>query len=261
MVMLALSLSTGFVLLWRSVASDLQQAQRTENFVAAVTHELRTPLASIKMHGEMLLDGWARDPKKQQEYYRRIVRETERLSTLVERVLEKARLASGPAAPAPGDLSSAVASLEEQLLRWGDSEHPDLAFDLAEDLPAVMLNHDAVRSIVINLVENARKYAPVEAARADTDPIRVVTRLEGQRVLLEVLDRGPGVPAEEREQIFQAFYRVGNEATRTARGTGLGLHLVALHAHSIGGHAEVLPRPGGGSIFRVSFRTAPADAA
>jgi two-component system sensor histidine kinase KdpD len=124
-----------------------------------------------------------------------------------------------------------------------------------------MLNHDAVRSIVINLVENARKYAPVEAARADTDPIRVVTRLEGQRVLLEVLDRGPGVPAEEREQIFQAFYRVGNEATRTARGTGLGLHLVALHAHSIGGHAEVLPRPGGGSIFRVSFRTAPADAA
>jgi hypothetical protein len=107
--MLALALSTGVFLLGRSVQKDLEQAQRTENFVAAVTHELRTPLSAIKLHGEMLLDGWATEPAQQQEYYRRIVRETERLSTLVERVLEKAKLSSGAAPAVEGDLYDEVA--------------------------------------------------------------------------------------------------------------------------------------------------------
>ncbi|MEO6711631.1 MAG: histidine kinase dimerization/phospho-acceptor domain-containing protein, partial [Planctomycetota bacterium] len=97
--MLAVSLGTGMWLLLRSVRKDLDQAARTENFVAAVTHELRTPLTSIKMYGEMLLDGEAADPQKQREYYKRIVRATERLGTLVERVLEKSRLSAGGARP------------------------------------------------------------------------------------------------------------------------------------------------------------------
>ena len=259
-LMLAISLATGLWLLWRSIESDLAQARRTENFVAAVTHELRTPLASIKMHGEMLQDGWAKEPAKQQEYYRRIVRETDRLSTLVERVLEKARLSSDTARPVADDLSRAVGALAEPLMQLHEGERPDLEFQLDPNLPAVWMTAEAVRSIVINLVENARKYAPVDFAAPNAEPIRIVTRQDGRRVVLEVQDRGPGVPAEERERVFQAFYRVGNEATRTARGTGLGLHLVALHAQSVGGQAEVLARPGGGALFRVSFEPAPPDA-
>jgi signal transduction histidine kinase len=257
--MLALSLSTGMFLVWRSIRSDLEQAQRTENFVAAVTHELRTPLASIKMHGEMLLDGWAKEPAKQTEYYRRIVRETERLSTLVERVLEKSRLASGSTRPEAGDLSATVGSLREELLRWSEGEHPDLELRLANDLPLVMLTAEAVRSIVVNLVENARKYAPVDFARDDAEPIVVQTKRADDGAVLEVLDRGPGIAPAERERIFQAFYRVGNEATRTSRGTGLGLHLVALQAEALGGKATVRARDGGGSIFSVTFPAAPPD--
>jgi len=259
--MLALSLATGMVLLLRSVNRDLEQAKRTENFVAAVTHELRTPLSSIKLHGEMLLEGWASDPAKQREYYRRIVRETARLSTLVERVLEKARLASGAARPFAGDLSSAIDALAPQVrdaAEGGEAQvEPDVVFDLARDLPPVRLSGEAIASIVVNLVENARKYAPVDRARPDAEPIRVVTRRRGGRVVLEVLDRGPGIDPTEARRVFEAFYRVGNEATRTSRGTGLGLHLVALHAQALGGSAEVEPRPGGGSIFRVEFETAP----
>jgi signal transduction histidine kinase len=259
--MLALSLSTGMALLLRSVNRDLEQAKRTENFVAAVTHELRTPLSSIKLHGEMLLEGWASDPAKQREYYRRIVRETGRLSTLVERVLEKARLTSGAARPFPGDLSSAVGAMAPQVrdTAEGGEAHgePDVVFDLAENLPPVLLSGEAIASIVVNLVENARKYAPVDRSRPDAEPIRVVTRLRGGRVVLEVLDRGPGIDPEEARRVFEAFYRVGNEATRTSRGTGLGLHLVALHAQALGGAAEVEPRAGGGSIFRVEFQSAP----
>jgi signal transduction histidine kinase len=76
------------------------------------------------------------------------------------------------------------------------------------------------------------------------------------KVVLEVLDRGPGIPAAERTRIFQAFYRVGNESTRTASGTGLGLHLVALHMRAMRGRVQVLDREGGGTNFRLTFRKA-----
>lgn len=260
-LMLALALGTGVFLLDRSVRKDLEQAARTENFVAAVTHELRTPLSAIRLHGEMLLDGWVKDPAKQHEYYRRIVRETERLSTLVERVLEKAKLASGPAAPVPGDLGAEVDKHVDKLHGWRTSDAPDLEFELPEGLPDVLLTSDAVASILVNLVENARKYAPVDSARANGEPIRIVVREHQAGVALEVQDRGPGVPAEERKRIFEAFYRMGDESTRTARGTGLGLHLVALHAASVGARAEVAERDGGGSIFRVTFARAPDEPA
>jgi len=255
--MLAVSLGTGMWLLLRSVRRDLDQAARTENFVAAVTHELRTPLTSIKMYGEMLLDGDASQPEKQREYYKRIVRATERLSTLVERVLEKSRLAAGGARAEPGDLNLAVSGLERQLVQYG--HEGDLRFELAPELPEVLLTYEAVNSIVCNLVENARKYAPVDPTKPGAEPILVRTLLDRGELRLEVLDRGPGVPEAERARIFEAFYRVGNEATRTARGAGLGLHLVLLQARSIGGDAGYRAREGGGSVFWASF--APAGSA
>lgn len=255
--MLAISLGTGMWLLLRSVRRDLEQATRTENFVAAVTHELRTPLTSIKMYGEMLLDGEATRDETRQEYYKRIVRATERLSTLVERVLEKSRLAAGGARPEAADLNELATNLSRQLVQYGPEG--DLKFELAPDLPLVLTTTEAVNSIVSNLVENARKYAPVDPTRPGFEPIVVRTLRRDDEVVLEVLDRGPGVAEDEREKIFEAFYRVGNEATRTARGAGLGLHLVLLQARSIGGEAGHRPREGGGSIFWVSFATADAS--
>jgi signal transduction histidine kinase len=255
--MLALSLGTGMVLLLRSVGQDLEQARRTENFVNAVTHELRTPLSAIKLHGEMLLDGWAKDEDKKQTYYRRIVRETERLATMVERVLEKARLSGGAVRPFAGDLSDAIDELRPELTVWDEGERHDVTFALAEDLPRVMLTREAVVSIVVNLVENARKYAPVDTTDANAAPIEVVTERDGKgRVRLEVRDRGPGISSDEAGHVFEAFYRVGNEATRTSRGTGLGLHLVALQADAIKARASVAPREGGGTTFRITFQTA-----
>jgi two-component system sensor histidine kinase KdpD len=89
-----------------------------------------------------------------------------------------------------------------------------------------------------------------------SEPIRVRVELAERRVRLEVQDRGPGIPDEERSRIFQAFYRIGNEATRASKGTGLGLHLVALQAEAMGAKVEALARAGGGTIFRVSFALA-----
>jgi len=247
--MLGLTLGTGMVLLLRSVKSDLLQAEQTENFVAAVTHELRTPLSAIRLHGEMLLEGWVEEPEKQREYYRRIVQETSRLSTLVERVLEQARLSSGSARPVSGDLNAVVEGLRPTLEDRADGESSDLVFRLQPHLPPALLTPEAVAGILANLVENARKYAPP----ATHGPIEVSTHAGDDEVLLEVADRGPGVPFTERERVFQAFYRVGNESTRTSIGTGLGLHLVHLHAESVGARASVHARPGGGALFRIAF--------
>src|SRR5262245_803434 len=247
---LLLTLGIGMTLLYRSVRRELDQAHRMQNFVAAVTHELRTPISTIRLHAEMLQDGWVAS-EKQPEYYDRIVRETQRLSTLVERVLEKSRLKENVTKPVAGDLNAIVQALREDF-GPAEGQAPDVAFQCEPKLPPVWLTSEGVEMILSNLVENARKYAPARG-----EPILVRTRWSGGRVLLEVLDRGPGVPVEEREKIFEAFYRIGSEETRTTTGTGLGLHLVRLHAETCGATATVEEREGGGSIFRVAFR--PAD--
>ncbi len=234
--------------LLRSVSHDLESARRTENFVSAVTHELRTPLSAIRLYAEMLQDGWVHDDAKRSLYYQRIVREAQRLETLVERVLEKGRLTSKETQVEPGDLNRVVDGLRASLIGPDEDPARDLVFELEAELPPVYLYPEGIRSIVGNLVENARKYAAVPEGG---EPIRVVTRRAGKEVVLEVHDRGPGIPESERERVFEAFYRVGNETTRTAKGTGLGLHLVALQADAMGGRVEVLSRPGGGTIFRV----------
>ncbi len=220
--MLVISLGTGLVLLIRSVQRDLEAARRTENFVSAVTHELRTPLAAIRLYGEMLHDGWVDKPEKRAEYYRRIVREAQRLETLVENVLEKGRLTTQERPVEPGDLNRghrgdrAVAPpLARTRRAW-----PTLRFELQDDLPVVMLVTEGVRSIVTNLVENARKYAPVAAGG---EPIVVRTRREGGAVLLEVLDRGdrgsrrPSAAGSSRPSTAWA---TSAPARRVARGSG-----------------------------------------
>ncbi|MBM3977508.1 MAG: HAMP domain-containing histidine kinase [Planctomycetes bacterium] len=269
-LMLIVSLAFGLVSLWRSVTQQIEQVRRMENFVAAVTHELRTPLSAIRLHGEMLLDGWTTSGEQQQEYYRRIVRETGRLSSLVERVLEKSRLTSGQTRAVPGDLNHEIRRLQPSLALGAlqaepgqaaeparDEEPSDLVFLLEDDVPQVFLTSEAIATLVSNLVENARKYAPVDRRAPGWEPIRISTRRDGSTVLLEVADRGPGIPPEESEKIFEAFYRIGNEATRTAPGTGLGLHLCYLQARAIGGEISVHARDGGGSVFRV--RLEPVD--
>jgi len=247
------SLVLGMRLLLGSVRASQEQARRTENFVAAVTHELRTPIAGVKMYGEMLRDGWARDEERRRDYLERIVRESDRLDVLVDRVLAHRMLQDHAPRPEPGDLSALVANLASDLRTVAGEEHDDVEFALAPDLPSVLLHEEGVRDVLVNLIENARKYAPVPAGG---EPIRVESHLDRKgRVVLEVSDRGPGIPEEERGKVFEPFYRLGDESTRASRGTGLGLHLVQLQARAMKARAQLRPREGGGCRFRVTFRT------
>lgn len=257
--MLLISLATGMFLLLGSVRRDLEQAHRTQNFVSAVTHELRTPISAIRLYGEMLRDGWTTEAGKRNEYYRRIVREAGRLETTVERVLEKGRITSTEVQLEVGDLNAALRTVIGDLRQV----EPNLDVELASGLAPVYLQPEGLRSIVTNLVENARKYAidGHQGNGADAEQrILMTTRLRKRQVVLEVADRGPGIPVEERAKIFDAFYRIGNEATRTSQGTGLGLHLVAQQARLMQGRVQALDRKGGGSLFRVTFKAARSEA-
>lgn len=249
--MLSCSLGTGLWLLLASVRRDLEHARRTENFVSAVTHELRTPVAAIRLYAEMLRDGWVSEPERQNDYHERIVSETQRLETMVERVLEKGRLVPGREKARDGDLSEAVAELCAEFESTGAR---DLVWELEDGLPHVRLDDEALHSILTNLVENARKYAPVPLGSPDEEKILITTRLSSGRPVLEVSDRGPGIPDAEKPRVLRAFYRIGNEATRSSRGTGLGLHLVDLQARALGGEVTIHDRRGGGTTFRVQFQ-------
>lgn len=262
-LVLMISMSIGIRLLLSSVRRSREETERTRNFVASVTHELRTPIAAVKLYGEMLKDGWFQDDERRVDYLTRIVAESDRLDQLVDRVLLRRRLSDQDHQPSPGSLNAEVTSVRPSLELVGGTAADDLEFDLAEELPRVQLLSEGIHVILTNLVENARKYA-TPGAGGDGEPdlegraaILVQTRLDRKsRAVLEVLDRGPGIAEEDRGRIFEAFRRLGDEATRKTKGTGLGLHLVALQARAMGAKVSVHPREGGGSIFRVTLKSA-----
>lgn len=256
-LILTVSMVIGIRLLLGSIRQSRAEALRTRNFVASVTHELRTPIAAVKLYGEMLRDGWVSDEKRRDEYLGRIVNESDRLGGLVDRVLMRRRLYDQAETPELRDLNAEVLATRGDLEIVGGRTVHDVVFELAEDLPKVLLLPEGVHVVLQNLVENARKYAPVQLdadGEPKGEPILVRTRRSKKgRVLLEVLDRGPGIPEKDRSRIFEAFLRLGDEQTRSTQGTGLGLHLVSLQARAMRARVRALPRDGGGTIFQVVF--------
>ena len=208
-------------------------------------------MAALRLYGEMLSEGWAQDEDKRSEYHQRIVRESERLELLVDRVMQKTRLETTGVEPISTDLRVLVEQIVESMREGRD----DIELKADSDTPLSLTDPEGVRSILENLIDNARKYAK----SSESDPMEVRVKADDGRPVLEVSDRGPGVPREERERLFDAFYRSGNEERRSAKGIGLGLHLAALHANAMGAELEVLDRSGGGAVFSVRFKRAPAQ--
>ncbi len=250
-IAMVISLGIGVQLLRRSVRKSQEHARQTENFLAAVTHELRTPLSAVKLYGEMLQAGWVKDEQQRSTYLNHILQGANRLDGLVDGLLESRRLATTTAEPELRSLNSAIEACADDLKPPPGAASSDLVFELGENLPEVQITASTVRGILVNLVENARKYAPLAP---NGEPYLIRTSLDARgRVCLEVGDRGPGIPRSERSRVFGAFYRIGDEGTRPAQGTGLGLHLVQMHVDALGGRIKVHERPGGGALFKVTF--------
>jgi signal transduction histidine kinase len=231
----------------RAVARESRAAREREAFVATVSHELRTPLAATRLLAELLARGDV-EQDKVVEFARRIGVESERLSQLVASILDLARLERGDAsAREPLELGALA---REAVLRFEPiAREAGYTIELhAGDAPLhVRGERDALIGAVLNLLDNAKKHSDA--------PHAIELRLERAdgRARLTVLDRGRGVPAAERERIFQPFARLGDELTRDRPGAGLGLALVQRIARGHGGAVRCAPRAGGGSAFTLEL--------
>lgn len=237
----------GGLALYRSVRTQLEYARRRSDFVAAVSHELKTPLTTIRMYAEMLRDGMVPTSERQRAYHHTITMEADRLGRLISNVLELARLERG--GPGPTEVVGAIEPVLREAVEIVRPHAAQAGFALVvtvePDLPPVRIDRDALIQIVVNLVDNAVKFA----AQGERTVALALSR-DGERVLLRVRDHGPGVPRAHLRKVFDPFWRGERELTRKTRGTGLGLALVRGLCEQSGGRVTAGNHPDGG--FQVS---------
>jgi signal transduction histidine kinase len=251
-LVLAIVLVGGCFMLLRLGQRQLALARQQQDFVSAVSHELKTPLTSIRMYGEMLREGWA-DESKRKIYYDFIFHEAERLTRLINNVLQLARLSRNEQTANVSAMSvgAALAELRPRL----ESQLEPSGFELRIDGEAgvepveIQIDIDWFIQIFINLVDNAIKFSTsAETRRVDID----FRRLQDGRVQFAVRDYGPGIEAGQMKKIFTLFYRSENELTRETVGTGIGLALVHQLASAMQAEVDVVNcEPG--AEFRIRF--------
>ena len=241
-------IASGSLLVRQARLSEAEAAQKT-SFVANVSHEFKTPLTTIRLYAELLEQGRVGEAEKRREYLGTIGRETQRLARLVNNVLDFSRLEQGRK-----KFDRAPVDVAAELTRLLDTHEPRVAeagMRLQRELPAAPLvsavDRDAFEQIVLNLLDNACKYG------ASGGEVTVRLHAQGDGVELRVQDRGPGVPAEQRERIFEKFHRVDDTLTAEKGGAGLGLSIARQLARGLGGELRCAERPGGGAEFILTL--------
>ena len=235
----------------RNARAELDLASRRTNFVSAVSHELKTPLTAIRMYAEMLRDGMVPSDDKKTSYYVTIAAESERLSRLIQNVLDLGRIERGTwqGSVGMGELAPVLDRLTEVMGPYTASAGFTLRVDAAPGLPPARMDPDALLQVLVNVVENAVKFA----AAAEVRTIEVHAVHSGNSVVLTVRDHGPGVSDRALPRIFDLFFRAEDELVRTTRGTGIGLALARGLVGRMGGDVAARNHPHGGLEVRIQI--------
>jgi signal transduction histidine kinase len=259
---LSLLMVGGVFLTYRNVSREMNLARLKSDFVANVSHELRTPLALIRLYAETLELGRLTAKEKYQDYFRIIREESERLTALINNILDFSRIEAGRK-----EYEFKETNLSDLVRSTLDSyrfqiEQNGFAFEenISRDIPPVNVDREAIARSLLNLVNNALKYSK------DQKFIGVSLYRSNGCVKLEVCDHGIGIPPGEQEKIFEKFYRCGDPLVHNIKGSGLGLSLVRHIVRAHGGDVQVESAPEKGSKFTIalpldpSLRTEPAIA-
>jgi two-component system, OmpR family, sensor histidine kinase CiaH len=238
-------LAFGALFVYRSVQRQFKLQQQQQNFMMAVTHELKTPISVVKLNLETL-QKYALDPQKQKRLIYTTLEETARLNFLTNNILISSQLEGGGYAISKEELD--LSALLDESIRDFRTRFPDRNF-ITEIEPDTDIRGDALllQMLINNLVENAIKYSPKES------PVKASLKMDNEMVKLCISDEGPGIPDEEKKKIFDKFYRIGNEATRKTQGTGLGLYLCSKIAADHNADILVTNNIPSGSKFVVRF--------
>lgn len=237
----------GAILVYRAIRKQFILQQQQQNFMMAVTHELKTPIAVARLNLETM-QKYALEPEKQKKLIRNTLDETTRLHLLTNNILISAQLEADRYAGAAEELD--LANLLKDCIRDFKKRFPDRAFEeVIEEEADIKGDPLLLQMLINNLLENANKYSPRDGV--------ITARLHRNQhqVELSVLDQGPGIPDAEKNLIFSKFYRIGNESTRKAQGTGLGLYLCRKIARGHNGDITVTNLQPTGSNFTVIFKT------
>ena len=239
----------GFVIVAHDVTETMRYEELRKEFVANVSHELRTPLTVIKGYVETLQDGALDDRERAAQYLSTVQRHTEQLTNLVDDLLSLSRLDSTSVVPSPRPVHlGRVASKVTELMNPAAAKKGHkLVLQVADGLHPVTGNPEYVERAVSNLIDNAIKYTK------ESGLIRLIVRGEDGSTVVEVIDNGIGIAADDLPRIFERFYRAERSRSRDMGGTGLGLSIVKHIMQAHGGTVEVASTPGKGSTFRLNF--------
>ncbi|GAA3917066.1 HAMP domain-containing sensor histidine kinase [Litoribacillus peritrichatus] len=251
-IILTIVLFVGLFFIYRAGARQIELVEQQQDFVSSVSHELKTPLTSIRMYGEILKEGWASEEKKR-EYYHFIFDESERLSRLISNVLQLARVNHNDLVVdlRPSSVGELMDMVRSKISTQVEAAGYQLNLDVLQNASDVVIEVDAdcFSQIIINLVDNALKFS----AKADVKKIDINAQLQSNGfVQFTVRDYGPGVPKNQLKKIFQLFFRSEAEMTRETVGTGIGLALVQNLALAMNGDVDVVNQQPG-VAFHVSF--------
>ena len=242
--------SIGLLAIYHSTKKVVDFSERQSRFVSSVTHELKTPLTNIRMYIEMLEQGMARDPEREQAYFRILQSEGARLSRLIENVLELSKLEKKRREPnlLPGRFDDVLAEVET--LMGATLKQEGFAWKVDSRLTRPFrYDREIMVQVLINLIENSVKFGKGSGTKA----ITVRLRERGGRVAVEVSDTGPGIPRKDLNKVFNDFYRADNAVARAAGGTGIGLALVKRFVALSGGKVSAANNEGPGCTITIEF--------
>jgi signal transduction histidine kinase len=246
-VLVLLFLLGGIALMLRATDREARVAQAKSNFVANVSHELKTPLSLLSLFSEILELGRVDSEEKKTEYYRIIRHESLRLNKMIDNVLDFSKIEAGRKTynfahyDMSGVIDNVLSSYRYQIVNSGF----DVQTNLQRDLPPVLIDRDAMAQAISNLVDNAIKYS------GEVKQLSIKTETLGSDVSIEIADRGIGIPRSEQAKVFEKFYRVGNGLVHDVKGSGLGLSLVKHIVEAHRGTISVESEAGKGSRFTI----------
>ena len=250
LIVLAVIVMMGLFAIYRSARAIVDLSERRSQFVSSVTHELKTPLTNIRMYIEMLEQGIAANPDREQEYFRILDSEGARLSRLINNVLELSKLEKNqrPLNLQSGTFEEVIA--EAQTVMAEKLRQEGFTLTATPDrLRPFKYDREVMIQLMINLIENSMKFGKNASNRA----INIRTLQAPDEVKIMVSDTGPGIPRHALKKIFNDFYRVDNTLTRTTRGTGIGLALVKKFVRLMGGNVTASNNDGPGCTITISL--------
>ncbi len=249
---LLVAIAGGGVLIIKMLLSELALAQKKTNLVTNVSHELKTPLTSIRLFAEMLKENVAPGPAKRREYCSLLLSETERLSRLINNVLDFSKMSQGKKHYDKKELDLVALCRKVTACERIRLEKAGMRLDFASNAKKMAFQgcRESLTRVLINLISNAEKYAGPDTGGGSID-VSLEKRPAG--ITLLVMDRGPGIPPWAAKKIFKEFFRVDDSLTAKSGGSGLGLTICKMIVDDHGGEISWEARPGGGSVFRLFF--------